>query len=247
MAPVIMGNPDRPELGEELTNSFCRTDPRIARVFARATFLSDNRADLASGDGADARRRERARRDRPAGGGRVRARRDPGQPAGHPRRDGTLPAAQRPGGDGRRRSRPSSPRSSDDVPDRAGRRSRSRCDAGCPDARVLRPAGGQRRGPLRARTLRLPVHAAGRHDREDQRHAAGLAGLQRDDARRAAAVRRPADRRRPALPRDALRAAAADAGRDQRRRAGAGGRRRRPAAGARHLHGQDRAATASRC
>lgn len=46
MAPVIMGNPDRPELGEELTNSFCRTDPAIARVFARTTFLSDNRADL---------------------------------------------------------------------------------------------------------------------------------------------------------------------------------------------------------
>jgi sigma-B regulation protein RsbQ len=48
MAPVIMGNPDRPELGEELTNSFCRTDPTIARSFARATFLSDNRADLAT-------------------------------------------------------------------------------------------------------------------------------------------------------------------------------------------------------
>jgi sigma-B regulation protein RsbQ len=47
MAPVIMGNPDRPELGEELTNSFCRTDPRMARVFARTTFLSDNREDLA--------------------------------------------------------------------------------------------------------------------------------------------------------------------------------------------------------
>jgi len=46
MAPVIMGNPDRPELGGELTNSFCRTDPAIARHFARATFLSDNRADL---------------------------------------------------------------------------------------------------------------------------------------------------------------------------------------------------------
>jgi sigma-B regulation protein RsbQ len=46
MAPVIMGNPERPELGEELTNSFCRTDPDIARRFARATFLSDNRADL---------------------------------------------------------------------------------------------------------------------------------------------------------------------------------------------------------
>ena len=46
MAPMIMGNPDRPELGEELTNSFCRTDPEIARQFARVTFLSDNRDDL---------------------------------------------------------------------------------------------------------------------------------------------------------------------------------------------------------
>jgi sigma-B regulation protein RsbQ len=46
MAPAIMGNPDRPELGEELTNSFCRTDPEIARQFARATFTSDNRSDL---------------------------------------------------------------------------------------------------------------------------------------------------------------------------------------------------------
>jgi sigma-B regulation protein RsbQ len=47
MAPVIMGRPDRPELGEELTESFCRTDPEVARHFARATFLADNRADLA--------------------------------------------------------------------------------------------------------------------------------------------------------------------------------------------------------
>jgi sigma-B regulation protein RsbQ len=46
MAPVIMGNADRPELGRELTNSFCRADPGIARQFARVTFLSDNRADL---------------------------------------------------------------------------------------------------------------------------------------------------------------------------------------------------------
>ena len=46
MAPVIMGNPDRPELGEELTNSFCRADPAIARRFAEVTFLSDNRSDL---------------------------------------------------------------------------------------------------------------------------------------------------------------------------------------------------------
>jgi sigma-B regulation protein RsbQ len=47
MAPVIMANPDRPELGAELTASFCRTDPEIQKRFARATFLSDNRADLA--------------------------------------------------------------------------------------------------------------------------------------------------------------------------------------------------------
>lgn len=46
MAPAIMGNADRPELGQELTNSFCRTDPEIAKQFARATFTSDNRADL---------------------------------------------------------------------------------------------------------------------------------------------------------------------------------------------------------
>ena len=45
-APVIMGRPDRPELGEELTNSFCRTDPEIAKHFARVTFTSDNRDDL---------------------------------------------------------------------------------------------------------------------------------------------------------------------------------------------------------
>lgn len=47
MAPAIMGAPDTPELGVELTNSFCRTDPDIAKHFARVTFLSDHRADLA--------------------------------------------------------------------------------------------------------------------------------------------------------------------------------------------------------
>jgi sigma-B regulation protein RsbQ len=46
MAPAIMGRPDRPELGAELTESFCRTDPDIARQFARVTFTSDNRTDL---------------------------------------------------------------------------------------------------------------------------------------------------------------------------------------------------------
>lgn len=46
MAPVIMGNPDQPALAEELTSSFCATDPAIARHFAEVTFTSDNRADL---------------------------------------------------------------------------------------------------------------------------------------------------------------------------------------------------------
>lgn len=47
MAPVIAGNPDHPEYGAELANSFCQTDPAIAGHFARVTFLSDNRKDLA--------------------------------------------------------------------------------------------------------------------------------------------------------------------------------------------------------
>lgn len=46
MAPVIMNQPDQPELANELYNSLCRTDPEIARQFARVTFLGDNRADL---------------------------------------------------------------------------------------------------------------------------------------------------------------------------------------------------------
>jgi sigma-B regulation protein RsbQ len=47
MAPAIVGAEQPDELKEELTNSFCRTDPEIAKHFARVTFLSDNRADLA--------------------------------------------------------------------------------------------------------------------------------------------------------------------------------------------------------
>lgn len=46
LAPAIMKNPDRPELSQELTASFCSTDPLIARQFAMATFFSDNRQDL---------------------------------------------------------------------------------------------------------------------------------------------------------------------------------------------------------
>ena len=48
MAPVIMGNAERPDLGAELTDSFCTVDPEIARHFARVTFLSDNRRDLSA-------------------------------------------------------------------------------------------------------------------------------------------------------------------------------------------------------
>jgi sigma-B regulation protein RsbQ len=47
MAPVIMGAPNLPHLGIELTNNFCRNDPDIARHFGRVTFLADHRADLA--------------------------------------------------------------------------------------------------------------------------------------------------------------------------------------------------------
>jgi sigma-B regulation protein RsbQ len=48
LAPMVMGNQDRPALSTELEHSFCSTDPRVARQFAQATFLSDNRKDLAS-------------------------------------------------------------------------------------------------------------------------------------------------------------------------------------------------------
>ena len=46
MAPVIMGAPEQPELSEALTDSFCRTEPEIAKQFARVTFTSDNRQDV---------------------------------------------------------------------------------------------------------------------------------------------------------------------------------------------------------
>ena len=47
LAPVVMKNDDHPELAQELQESFCSTDPKIARRFAEATFFSDNRSDLA--------------------------------------------------------------------------------------------------------------------------------------------------------------------------------------------------------
>lgn len=47
LAPLIMGRPDAPEFGQELTQSFCSTDSTVMKQFARATLLADNRADLA--------------------------------------------------------------------------------------------------------------------------------------------------------------------------------------------------------
>ncbi|TLD69382.1 alpha/beta hydrolase [Phragmitibacter flavus] len=47
LAPVVMKNPDQPELTQELEQSFCAIHPKIARQFAETTFFSDNRADLA--------------------------------------------------------------------------------------------------------------------------------------------------------------------------------------------------------
>ncbi len=46
ITPAIMGNPDKPELAEELNNSFCQTDPAIAKHFAKVTFMGDDRAYL---------------------------------------------------------------------------------------------------------------------------------------------------------------------------------------------------------
>ena len=105
MAPVIMGNPDRPELGEELTNSFCRTDPRD-RPGLRPGHVPvrqprrPGRGDRADAGPRSARRTPSRRREV---GAYVHAA-DPRQPPGHPRRHRALPAAERPGGDRRRRS-----------------------------------------------------------------------------------------------------------------------------------------------
>jgi sigma-B regulation protein RsbQ len=43
IAPAMMANNDRPELSEELSNRFCRNDPKIAAHFAKVSFLSDHR------------------------------------------------------------------------------------------------------------------------------------------------------------------------------------------------------------
>ena len=93
--PLIMGNPERPELGEELTNSFCRTDPEIAKHFARTTFMSDNREDLA---GLETRTLVlQCKEDviAPHQRRRIRPRKAPKQQAGHPGRNRPLSKSQR--------------------------------------------------------------------------------------------------------------------------------------------------------
>ena len=163
MAPVIMGNADRPELGEELTNSFCRTDPEIARQFARVTFLSDNRADLARVPRPDAGpavlATTRSPRRRSAQYVHRATARQPARPA---RRHRPLPEPQRARGDRSRRSRRSSPS--------VTRRRRAARGRAAEDLYEDAPCG----------YLSTP---AGRHDRPGQPH---VRALDRHDARRAA-------------------------------------------------------------
>ena len=113
MAPVIMGNADRPELGAELTNSFCRTDPEIAAHFARVTFLSDNREDLPNVHDADADPAVLGRRDRAECGRRVRPPADAGSQLVADAGDRPLPQPERARRDHRARLKGSSARCRD--------------------------------------------------------------------------------------------------------------------------------------
>ncbi len=95
MAPAIMGNADRPELGEELTNSFCRTDPEIAvSLRSRDVPLRQPRRSRARQD-SGARHAVLAGRDRPRGGRAVRASAAPGERVRPPGGNGPLPQPQR--------------------------------------------------------------------------------------------------------------------------------------------------------
>ena len=100
MAPVIMGNPERPELGEELTNSFCQMDPTSPRC-SPGPRSCPTTAPTSRRSGPDAGAAVRPGRDRPTGGRSVRARAHPGERAGHARRHRALSAAQRAGRDRR--------------------------------------------------------------------------------------------------------------------------------------------------
>lgn len=96
MAPVIMGNPDRPDLAAELTDSFCRTDPDIARRFARVTFLRQSRRPSA-GDHPHAGTAVLSGCDRATCGRGVCARCHTESHSGHAERDRPLPQLERAG------------------------------------------------------------------------------------------------------------------------------------------------------
>ena len=197
MAPVIMGNADRPELGEELTNSFCRTDPEIAAQFARVTFLSDNRADLARG--AHAGLVLQCSDDADRARGRRRVRRTPRC------RDSQLVQLEATG------HCPNLSAPEETIAAIKAFLARV--------TRRRRAARGDRRGPLRGRALRLSVDAARRHDRPaSTARSSAWTGHARAELL-GTPLQRPADARRADLLRDALRAAAADAGLRARDRA----------------------------
>ena len=46
LAPVVSAQGGEGAVTKELSDSFCSTDPMVAKSFARATFFSDNREDL---------------------------------------------------------------------------------------------------------------------------------------------------------------------------------------------------------
>jgi sigma-B regulation protein RsbQ len=46
LAPVVSAKGESGSVTVELSDSFCSTDPQVAKVFARTTFFSDNRDDL---------------------------------------------------------------------------------------------------------------------------------------------------------------------------------------------------------
>ena len=146
MAPAIMGNADRPELGEELTESFCRTDPDIAARFARVTFLSDNRADLATVTAPTLVLQCSDDVIAPDAVGRYVHERIPDSVFVQLRGHRALPEPERAARD--RRSDPS-----------------------------LRLSDAERRGPVRARAVRLPVRDPRRRARARQRHLPALDGL----------------------------------------------------------------------
>ncbi len=224
MAPVIMGNADRPELGDELTNSFCRADPDIARALRRGDVpLRQPRRPRAASDAepgpAVLRRRHRARRGR-----RVRRRAAAEQQLRRARRHRALPEPERARGDRSTRSRTSSRR---DGRRRACSRSRPRSSSRTRPAATSRPGSTARSPGSTGRSRPGP----GCDARRPRRHGP-LPG--------------PADAGRPDLPRDALRAAAADAGRGARDRRRDRPRRRLTPAGAAQLRPARRTSRASR-